>query len=60
MDAPQEVNFCDLSCKYAKFPDKLCDGSLTCRTFLGLYCKKRKKIVYKNQKCIYYKRRIDG
>jgi len=52
-------NYCDLTCKYARFPDVLCDGAKTCRTFVALYCKKQKKIVYKNAPCINYKRRIN-
>lgn len=47
--------FCDLTCKYAKFPDKLCDGSMTCRTFVALYCTKKKTIVCKNLICPEYK-----
>ncbi len=46
------MKFCDLSCEYARFPDKLSDGSLSCRTFIGLYCEKLKKIVPKNGKCL--------
>jgi len=46
------MKFCDLTCKYARFPDKLSDGSLSCRTFIGLYCGKLKKIVPKNGKCL--------
>lgn len=46
--------WCDLTCKYARFPEKLCDGSKTCRTFVALYCKKFKKLVYKNKECAYY------
>jgi hypothetical protein len=57
MGSHVEINYCDLSCKYASFPDKLCDGSMTCRTFVGIFCKKDKKIVYKNAKCSKFKPR---
>jgi len=43
--------FCDLDCKYASFPKKLCDGAATCRTFVALYCDKKKHVVYKNGFC---------
>jgi len=43
--------FCDLKCKYAEWPDEIQDGSKSCRTFIGLYCKKKKTIVYKNAPC---------
>lgn len=45
------MKFCDLQCKYAEWPDKLTDGSKTCRTFIGIWCKKKKKIVHKNLPC---------
>jgi hypothetical protein len=47
----KKIEWCDLECKYAEWPDKLQDGSGTCRTFIGLYCKKKKRVVYKNQRC---------
>jgi hypothetical protein len=43
------MKWCDLKCKYAEWPDEFQDGS--CRTFVGLYCKKKKMVVYKNQPC---------
>jgi len=46
------MKYCDLDCEYAEFPDKLTDGSLSCRTFVGLYCKKLKRIVPKHGRCI--------
>lgn len=46
------MKYCDLHCEYAEFPEKLSDGSLSCRTFIGLYCKKLKRIVPKNGRCI--------
>lgn len=45
------TKYCDLNCEYAHFPDKLSDGSLTCRTFIGLYCEKLQRIVPKNGPC---------
>ena len=50
-------NYCDLTCRYAKFPDKLCDGAKTCRTFVALYCLKKNRIVCKNKICGDYIRR---
>ena len=49
-------NYCDLTCKYARFPDKLCDGSMTCRTFVAMFCTKKKRIVYKNKECKVYEK----
>ena len=43
------MKWCDLLCKYAEWPDKLQDG--TCRTFVGLYCKLKRRVVFKNQPC---------
>jgi hypothetical protein len=45
------MQFCDLKCKHADWPDKLSDGSGSCRTFVGLWCKLKKKIVHKNAPC---------
>ncbi|MCD6204560.1 MAG: hypothetical protein J7L22_02750 [Candidatus Marinimicrobia bacterium] len=45
------MKYCDLFCEFAEFPEKLSDGSLSCRTFIGLYCKKLKRIVPKNGRC---------
>ena len=47
------MTYCDLSCKYAEFPDKLSDGSGSCRTFVGIYCTKLKQLVDKNGPCRY-------
>jgi hypothetical protein len=45
-------NFCDLLCKYAKTPDEeSLDGSGSCRTFIALYCTKKKSLVHKNMPC---------
>lgn len=53
------MNFCDLTCKYAEFPKKIAvDGSGTCRTFQALYCKKKKRLVYKNAPCRDYKEKM--
>jgi len=51
--------FCDLKCKYAEWPDEIQDGSKSCHTFIGLYCKKKKRVVYKNAPCN-YKEDING
>lgn len=45
------MKYCDLNCEYAEFPQQLSDGSLSCRTFIGLYCKKLQQIVPKNGRC---------
>ncbi len=46
------MDFCDLECKYASFPkEDAVDGSGSCRTFVALYCKKKKSYVHKNLPC---------
>lgn len=46
------MDFCDLSCKYASFPtSSAVDGSGSCRTFIALYCRKRKSLAHKNLPC---------
>jgi hypothetical protein len=46
------MDFCDLNCRYASFPDSSAvDGSRSCRTFIALYCSKRKTLVHKNLPC---------
>ena len=45
------MTFCDLKCRHASWPDKLADGSNSCRTFVGLWCALKKKLVYKNAPC---------
>ena len=46
------MNFCDLGCKFATFPkSEAIDGSGSCRTFIALYCKKKKNLVHKNLPC---------
>jgi len=45
-------HFCDLLCKYAQLPqEEGLDGSGSCRTFLALYCQKKKMVVPKNLPC---------
>ena len=37
------MDYCDLDCKFASFPkSEAIDGSGSCRTFIALYCSKRK------------------
>jgi len=43
--------FCDMLCKYAKWPDESMDGSGTCRTFIAVWCDKKKQTVFKNCRC---------
>jgi len=46
------MNFCDIRCKYASFPaSDAVDRSRSCRTFIALYCKKKKGLVLKNLPC---------
>lgn len=46
------LNFCDLMCRYAETPrDEALDGSGSCRTFVALYCTKKKAVVAKNMPC---------
>lgn len=46
------MKFCDLDCKYASFPKSdAVDGSRSCRTFVALHCKLKKKLVHKNLAC---------
>jgi hypothetical protein len=46
------MEFCDLECKYAKFPKSdAVDGSRSCRTFIALYCRLKKTLVHKNLPC---------
>jgi hypothetical protein len=45
-------SFCDLLCKYAETPkQEAVDGSGSCRTFIALYCTKKKSLVHKNMPC---------
>lgn len=45
-------DFCDLDCKYASFPKSdAVDGSRSCRTFIALFCEKKKGLVHKNLPC---------
>jgi hypothetical protein len=44
--------FCDLLCKYAHYPkEEGLDGSGSCRTFIALYCNRKKMLVAKNLPC---------
>ena len=44
--------YCDLSCRYAEMPkDSGIDGAGSCRTFVALYCRKKKSLVHKNLPC---------
>jgi hypothetical protein len=46
------MDFCDLECRFASFPGSdSVDGSRSCRTFIALYCGKRKGLVHKNLPC---------
>lgn len=45
-------DFCDLMCVHAEMPTHTAlDGSGSCRTFIAIYCKKRKGLVAKNIPC---------
>ncbi len=44
--------FCDWHCKYAQQPkEEGLDGSGSCRTFIALYCQRKKRVVAKNMPC---------
>ncbi|HPC36252.1 MAG TPA: hypothetical protein P5268_08610 [Candidatus Marinimicrobia bacterium] len=45
------MKYCDLTCKYAEFPDKLSDGSATCQTFIAIHCQLLDRLVDKNGIC---------
>jgi hypothetical protein len=46
------MDYCDLECKFASFPkSEAVDGSRSCRTFIALYCSKKKSLVHKNLPC---------
>jgi len=45
------MKFCDLKCKHARWPEELADGSKSCRTFIGLWCRLKNRIVHKNAPC---------
>jgi hypothetical protein len=51
------MKFCDLKCEYADWPKELSDGSKSCRTFIGLWCQLKEKIVHKNAPCAEKKER---
>lgn len=44
--------WCDLGCPWAAFPPAgALDGSLSCRTFQALLCRRTGRIVTKNARC---------
>jgi hypothetical protein len=46
------MDFCDLMCKYARTPEETAvDGAGSCRTFVALYCSRKKSLVHKNMPC---------
>ncbi len=46
------VEFCDLMCRHAEIPkDGALDGSGSCRTFIAVYCRRKKTFVPKNAAC---------
>ncbi len=46
------MEFCDLECRHARFPDSdSVDGSRSCRTFVALFCTHKKRLVHKNMPC---------
>jgi hypothetical protein len=50
------MDFCDLMCRYAKSPNETAvDGAGSCRTFVALYCFRKKSLVHKNMPCIFKK-----
>ncbi len=46
------MKYCDLKCEFARWPDRLEDGSRSCRTFIALYCAKVDGLVDKNAPCV--------
>ncbi len=45
-------DFCDLMCIYARVPkEQAVDGSGSCRTFIAVYCRRKKSFVPKNLAC---------
>jgi hypothetical protein len=45
-------DFCDLACAFAEIPRETgIDGSGSCRTFIALYCTRKKALVHKNHPC---------
>jgi len=46
------MEFCDLNCKYATWPEaETVDGSGSCRTSQAIYCTIKKRHVHKNMPC---------
>jgi hypothetical protein len=47
-----DLNFCDLMCKYAKMPKKTAvDGAGSCKTFIAVFCARKKSLIHKNMPC---------
>ena len=47
-----KVEFCDLKCRFADWPEEEnLDGSGSCRTFQAIYCQKKERVVHKNAPC---------
>lgn len=47
------MEFCDLTCRHADWPkQEALDGSGSCRTFQGLFCAKKGRLVPKNAPCM--------
>jgi hypothetical protein len=44
------MKFCDMMCKYAKITGGKNDGA-GCRTFVAIFCEKKKRTVFKNDAC---------
>lgn len=46
------MKFCDLKCRYAKWPeDEAFDTAGSCRTFQAIFCEKKSRVVHKNAPC---------
>ncbi len=46
------MDFCDLMCRFAETPKESgVDGAGSCRTFVALYCRRKKSLVHKNLPC---------
>ena len=45
-------DFCDLACGYAEMPKVTgIDGSGSCRTFVAIFCRRKRALVHKNHPC---------
>jgi hypothetical protein len=46
------LGFCDLMCRYSEMPKEgALDGSGSCKTFIAIYCSRKKSFVHKNMPC---------